>query len=150
MIPYKEWAAKRECHNCGELGHIARECPKPKKRSQRTHDGQGRGDAQGRRRGRGASDGGRGRGRDGSYRRGRGRENSTKRLDKAFEAHKAFAAALANLEEDTSSVEDDTEYLANNAAAELEYSDTESVESSGSTAIKAHAARMYESLSLKD
>ena len=46
--------------------------------------------------------------------------------------------------------EDDTEYLANNAAAELEYSDTESVKSSGSTALKAHAARMYESLSFKD
>ena len=112
------------------MRHIARDCPKPQK--ERHFRGRERGIAQGR--GRGASQG-RGRGAsDGE--RGRGRGYSTNHFNKAF------AAALAHLDEDASSVEDDTKYLASNATAELKYSDTESVESSDSTELNTRAARM--------
>ena len=59
--------------------------------------------------------------------------------------NKAFAAALVEIDKEENS-KAESDYMANNVIAEPEYSDSESVDTSDSTELKAHAVRVYESL----
>ena len=125
-IPYKEWIEKRECHNCGELGHIARNCPhrdRQKQKRERRRD----------------------------YERQRQQDNAgiddkdkakAERKQRRFE--KVFAAALKQDEESQSGSESEAENKANFATEEPEDAGAESDDTSDSSGLRAHALRMYD------
>jgi Zinc knuckle len=85
LVSAKKWKAKivdhsafftGTCYTCGEKGHMNRDCPLKKDKSQGSRGGRGRGDG----RGRGGRGGGRGRG-------GRGRIEKDKQPPKPGESH---------------------------------------------------------------
>ena len=126
-VPFDEWVKTVTCRNCGEKGHLAKDCPN--KRNEGTRQGQSRD-----RRTQRVQEG------DGHQRRDCTCNNCFK---------KAFQAAYEAIGDDSSSCSDDKQGDTSPRAhvtEEISLDGNESEASDSVESLAAHAARMYSSL----